>query len=509
MRVWIAAAAVALAIPTVASAGTVFLLDGRGWGHGVGMSQWGAEGYARHGYDYTRILAHYYPGTHVGIAQPREVRVLLVQAKPSVRIGSTAPFLVVDARGRKLHLPPRAVVINKRFMLQHIHLVQPLRFVAGASPLQVDLAAYRGDVVVKAKPDGLMAINVLPLDRYLRGVVPWEAPKGWRVETYEAQAVAARSYTLATLHPGEDFDLYPDQRSQMYGGVAAERTETNLAIGATAGQVLVWRDRIVAAYYFSSSGGRTSSVHDAWPRSHQVPYLVSVPDPYDYLSPHHVWPTEVLSAAKVASVLGVEGVRDIQVLHNSSGRARAVRVLTAHGWRVFGGAVVRTKFHLGSTDFDLHAMELDDPGRASYGQTVHVTGFVRGLGRARLQQLTAAGWVTLRHLHVTPAGRFDIPLRAAQTTELRLAYNGLAGEPVGLQVSPRVLVSAKGARLRAQVRPALPLQVERLTNRRWRAVASARGVFDRTLRPGSYRVTVRESARYAGQVSAPVAVHSA
>jgi stage II sporulation protein D len=509
MRVWIAVAAAALAIPAAASGGTVFLLDGRGWGHGVGMSQWGAEGYARHGFDYKQILAHYYPDTQVGIAQPREVRVLLVQSKPSVRIGSTAPFMVVDARGRKLHLPARAVVIDRRFMLRHLRLAQPLRFVAGAHPLEVDLAAYRGDVVVKAKPDGLMAVNVLPLDRYLRGVVPWEAPKGWREATYEAQAVAARSYTLATLKPNEDFDLYPDARSQMYGGVAAEREETNLAIGATAGQVLVWHDRIVPGYYFSSSGGRTSSVHDAWPRAAQVPYLVSVKDPYDYISPHHVWPTQILSAAKVASVLGVSGVRDIQVVYNSSGRARAVRVLTARGWRQFSGDTVRTKFDLGSMDFDLHAMEIDDPGRALFGQRVQVTGFVRGLGRARLQQLTEAGWVTVRHVRVAPTGRFDLSLRAVQTTEFRLAYNGLAGDPVALQVAPRVLVSADGARLRARVSPALPLRVERLTNRHWRAVASARGVFDHSLRPGSYRVTVRGSARYAGEISAPVAVHSA
>jgi stage II sporulation protein D len=509
MRVWIAAAAAALAIPAVASAGTVFLLDGRGWGHGVGMSQWGAEGYARHGFDYKRILAHYYPETHVGIAEPREVRILLVESKPSVRIGSTAPFMVIDARGRKLHLPARAVVVDKRFMLQHVRLARPLRFVAGAQPLEVDLAAYRGDVVVKAKPDGLMAINVLPLDRYLRGVVPWEAPTGWHEQTYEAQAVAARSYTLATLKPGQDFDLYPDARSQMYGGVAAERMETNLAIGATAGQVLVWRDRIVPGYYFSSSGGRTSSVHDAWPRAHQVPYLVSVSDPYDYLSPHHVWPTQVLSEAKLASTLGVSGVRDIQVLYNSSGRARAVRVLTAHGWRQLAGATVRTKFDLGSMDFDLHAMEIDDPGRALFGQAVHVTGFIRGLGRARLQQLTDGGWVTVRHVRVSPSGRFALTLRAMQTTEFRLAYNGLAGDPVRLQVAPRVLVSADGARLRARVSPALPLRVERLTNRQWRTVASGHGVFDRSLRPGSYRVTVRGTSRFADETSAPVAVHSA
>ena len=510
MRVWVAAAVVALVIPAAASAGTVFLLDGRGWGHGVGMSQWGAEGYARHGYDYERILAHYYPHTHVAIAQPREVRVLLSEAQHSVRIGSAAPFVVVDARGHRLHLPPRAVVVDRRFLLRHQRLRQPIRFEPGAQPLQVDLLGYRGNVVVKAKPDGLMVVNVLPLDRYLRGVVPWEAPKGWHEQTYEAQAVAARSYTLATLHPGEDFDLYPDQRSQMYGGITAERPETNVAIGATAGRVLVWQDRIIAAYYFSSSGGRTSSVHDAWPKAHQVPYLVSVRDPYDYLSPHHVWPTQVLSAGRVAAALGVSGVRDVEIVRNSSGRARAVRVLTSRGWRTFRGATIRAKFHLGSTDFDLRALRLDDPGRVLYGATVDVTGFVRGLGKARLQQLTPVGWKTVRHLRVAPDGRFVARLKAAASTEFRLAYNGLAGDPVGLQVAPRVLVHASGSRLQVTVRPALPLRVERLSHRRWLAVAaSSAGVFDRALEPGRYRVAVRGARGYVAQISQPVALRSA
>jgi stage II sporulation protein D len=508
VNVCIAAALAALVLPATAAAGTVFLLDGRGWGHGVGMSQWGAEGYARHGYGYRQILAHYYPHTHIGIATPRDVRVLLEQGKDAVRIGSAAPFVAVDATGRTLHLPARSVVIDRRFLLRHLKLRQPVRFEPGAQPLQVDFAGYRGDVVVKAKPDGLMVVNVLPLDRYLRGVVPWEAPTGWHEQTYEAQAVAARSYTLATLKPGEDFDLFPDERSQMYGGIRAERTETNLAIGATAGQVLVWDDRIIPAYYFSSSGGRTSSIHDAWPRAQQVPYLVSVRDPYDYLSPHHVWPAKVLTAARVASALGLSSVLDIEVVHNSSGRARAVRVRTPSGWRVFPGGVIRDKFHLGSTDFDLHALSLDEPDRALFGSRVELTGFVRGLGRARLQQLTQAGWVTVRHLHVAPDGRFAIGVRAATSTEFRLAYNGVAGDPVGLQVAPRVMVSADGSRLRARVSPALPLQVQRLSHREWRPVARSRGVFDRTLRPGSYRIAVLASGGYVPQISQPVALRA-
>ena len=149
MRVWLAALVAALALPAGASAGTVFLLDGRGWGHGVGMSQWGAEGYARHGYAYRRILAHYYPGTTLATGQPRQVRVLLLRGAGSVSVGSAAPFVVVDARGRKLHLPARSVVVDRRFTLRHKELRQPLRFQPGAQPLQVDFAGYRGDVVVK------------------------------------------------------------------------------------------------------------------------------------------------------------------------------------------------------------------------------------------------------------------------------------------------------------------------------------------------------------------------
>jgi stage II sporulation protein D len=487
----------------------VFLLDGRGWGHGVGMSQWGAEGYARHGYGYRQILGHYYPQTHLGLAGPRDVRVLLVEPQGAVRVGSSAPFLAVDAMGRKVHLPAGSVVLDRQLVLRHRHVRQPLRFEAGAQPLRVAGAAYRGSVVVKVKPDGLMAVNVLPLDRYLRGVVPWEVPVGWQTQTYEAQAVAARSYTLATLHPNEDFDLYPDQRSQMYGGVAAERDATNLAVGATAGQVLVWRDRIIPAFYFSTSGGRTSSVHDAWPRAHQVPYLVSVTDPYDYLSPHHVWPTVALPATRVARVLHVSGVTDMQVVENSSGRAKAVRVRTGGGWKRFPGQLIRKKFKLGSTDFVVHVMRLDEPGtRALYGSHVRVGGWVRGLGRARLEALADGAWRTVRLVRPSARGRFSVSLPAVRSTQLRLAYNNVAGDAVALRVAPRVLLQAEGTKLHVFVAPRLPLQVQRLSRDRWKPVARSTGTFDGALRPGSYRVEVLGGVSYVSSISKPVALRT-
>ena len=495
----------ALALPGLAHAGTVFLLDGRGWGHGVGMSQWGAEGYARHGYGYRQILAHYYPHTHIDPARPRTVRVLLRENQSKLRIGSASPFLVVDARGHKVHLRPGTLTVRRGFE----QLTFPLRFEPGAQPLRIGGAGYRGDVVVKAKTGGLMAVNLLPLDRYLRGVVPWEVPVAWHAQTYEAQAVAARSYTLAMLKPGKDFDLFPDDRSQMYGGIRAERAETNLAIGATAGQVLLWGDEIIPAYYFSTSGGKTSSIHDAWPRMQQVPYLVSVADPYDYISPHHVWPTTVLTPARIATVLRLSDVRDLRVVRNSSGRAQAVRALTSRGWTQIAGQVIRTKFKLGSTDFEIHALTLDDVSSgAVYGDRVRVHGWVRGLGRARLQELTDRGWQTVRHIRPAASGRFVVSVPAMRSTQLRLAYNGVAGDAVPLQVAPRVSVSASGGTLHAIVSPRLPLQVQRLTRSHWRRVASSQGVFDRPLRPGSYRVQVLGGSAYAPTVTRPVAVRA-
>src|SRR6202161_3441598 len=107
------------------------------------------------------------------------------------------------------------------------------------------------------------------------------------MQAYEAQAVAARSYALATLKPGQPFDLYADNRSQMYGGVAAETPATNDAVAVTAGQVLTYDGQIIVAYYDSNSGGRTAPVQDVFPGDAPEPYLVSVSDPYASLAPDH------------------------------------------------------------------------------------------------------------------------------------------------------------------------------------------------------------------------------
>jgi hypothetical protein len=89
-----------------------------------------------------------------------------------------------------------------------------------------------------------------------------------------------------------------------------------------------------------------------------------------------------------------------------------------------------------------------------------------------------------------------------------LAYNSVAGDAVSMQVVPRVSLSSRNGDLHAHVSPSLPMQVQRLTNSRWRLVASSRGVFNRSLRPGSYRVEVAGGTAYASTVTRPVAVRT-
>jgi stage II sporulation protein D len=265
---------------------------------------------------------------------------------------------------------------------------------------------------------------VLPLDRYLRGVVPWEVPDGWHSAAYEAQAVAARSYTLATLKPQADFDLYPDDRSQMYGGIRAETTHTNLAIGATAGQVLTYGGHVITAYYSSTSGGRTAAVQDGFPGQPPVPYLVSVPDPYDVISPHDRWPTRRVSPAWLGKKLGLRGVNDALATYDGSGRVAGLRLHAAGGWHAFSGIELRRKLNLRSTYFRLGALSLETPARRTLlSGKVQVRGFVRELHGVQLERQSPDGaWRAVGYVH----GRFALTLRAKGPLHLRLFAEGVA-----------------------------------------------------------------------------------
>lgn len=139
---------------------------------------------------------------------------------------------------------------------------------------------YRGHFMLINDGIGLTVINDIPLEDYLRGVVPSEMPSSWEHEAHKAQAIAARSYAMANKGKRSKYgyDLKDTPEDQAYGGASAETVKTNEAVMETEGIVLVYNHKIIPAYYSASAGGRTVSSGQAWTKD--LAFLKSVPS-YD------------------------------------------------------------------------------------------------------------------------------------------------------------------------------------------------------------------------------------
>src|SRR5580765_2658518 len=401
-----------------------FVVTAHGWGHGVGMSQYGAYGYAQHGVGYEKIVAHYFPGTELGDAPVSKVRVLLTSGVGTLPIGSAADFRVKDATGAvhsvtagKYTLTP-ALKLKVDGAAAAKALPGPLLFQPGTSPLQLK-HLYRGSVQVDVVSGKLRAINFVGLEQYLYGVVPSEMPFSWAPEALKAQAVVARSYALATRRTGA-FDLYPDTRSQVYLGIEHEKPSTTAAVDATAGQVVLYEGQVAKTFFFSTSGGRTASAEDVWGES--VPYLVSVPDPYDSISPHHTWGPVAFTGATLAKRLKMKGrIMDVQTELNSSGRVKTLTVVGSQGTLTMPGASVRQRLGVQSTWFTVGVLSLSAPSTTVvYGSRTQLAGVARGLSDPMLQQLAGTAWKDVGTVKPAKDGTVSLTIKPTVTTRYRL-----------------------------------------------------------------------------------------
>jgi len=458
------AAAFLTAAPATASrytaptgSGALFLVSGHGWGHGVGMSQYGADGYAQHGWTYDQILAHYYPGTTLAQAPVATIRVLLADGRKTLAISSGQPMLVTDGLGGVHTLAAGTAKLGPGLLLPvdgvpAQPLTPPLTFAPAAGSTLTLGRAYRGQIEVDVVAGKLRAIDVVGLEQYLDGVVPEEMPFTWPRDALKAQAVAARSYALATRRTGAGFDVYADARSQLYLGVAAEKAATNAAVAATAGQVLDYGTRIATTYFSSTSGGETESAVDAW-GGKNVPYLISVPDPYDSISPYHDWGPVPVTARTLEHELGIAGkIVDVATTPNASGRAATVELSSlqpgdpAPALTTVQGTTVRTKLGLRSTWFTVGVLTLlapASPAPVPYGSTVKLTGLVRGVtGVVVERRSTQLPWQTLTSATPDAAGAITLVTRPTITTDYRLATPDAAAAFVRIRVAPRVRIAA-------------------------------------------------------------------
>jgi stage II sporulation protein D len=503
-----------------------FLISGHGWGHGVGMSQYGAQGYAQKGFTYDQILAHYYPGTELGSAPLNRIRVLLANTA-SVTVSSLGDVKLKDAAGTTATLPAGSWTLGAGLKLklpdaqQAEALVSPVTLTPTSAPLFFK-RPYRGTFTLSSDGKKLTLVDTLGLEPYLYGVVPSEMPSTWLPDALGAQAVVARSYALAMRKTTGLFDVYGDTRSQVYGGVLAEKPTSSAAVDATAGEVLLYEGKVAATYFCSTSGGKTAAIADVW-NSQPVPYLVSVPDPYDTISPYHDWGPLSFTAPQLRTALKVPGrLLDVQTTLNASGRVSAVDAIGDKGEVSVGADAVRSALGLRSTWFRVGVLALDPlPSKSVvYATTVTLTGLGRGLSDLKLEQQAfgTSAWTPVGAVKAAPDGSVTIPTKAAAPVSFRLTSGGKPSGTAKLVVAPviKLKVPTSPTGLSGTVRPLLTgaaVQVQRLNGAgAWTNVATTTlddtGAFATTftVAPGTYRARVAAGKGWAVAFSAELQV---
>lgn len=309
-----------------------FTIRGGGYGHGIGLSQYGAQGFALKGWAYDDIVTHYYKGTTIATAAKNpDVKVQLAAdgaAQADWTIRAVDATLTVRSGSVTRSYPK-----NTDYVFTYDGTTVFQKTPAGST-----VATWAGDVVcdpigadslfqVKdpSGPSGfgwvrwhgsahmirrtgkvLQLLNVVSMKHYLYGVVPRESPASWEAEALKAQAVVAHSY--AKVHVDNNDDGVRDSESalacttsdQVYGGHSRltqgvvemhEQSSTNDAVDAVYGKLVKYGSKIVQTFFFSSSGGFTANIEDSWGYSTPQPYYTGVDDPYEDVagSPYTSW----------------------------------------------------------------------------------------------------------------------------------------------------------------------------------------------------------------------------
>jgi stage II sporulation protein D len=485
-----ATAVAALAVVPAADGASRLVIKGAGFGHGVGMSQYGAFGFAKEGRKYDAILGHYYSGTKLSTLDAEPVTRVLLQSGISSRFSGA----VGVAGGRKLN--PNSTYRVRRTS-KGMALVSssgrtmstytpPMRVLApsggavrllGSAANGVSSGRYRGALEFRpGAAGGVVAINAVSLEDYVRGVVSAESPSSWPIEALKAQAVAARTYAITTNKPGDGFEHYADIRSQVYRGVAAEFPSTDRAVAETTRQIVTADGKPVVTYFFSTSGGRTEAVEHSFLGAEPQSHLKSVEDPFDKTSPKHRWTRRLTMSTAKARLGGlVKGeFRRIKVIkRGDSPRVVRAQVIGSRGTTTTTGPELRRRLRLDDTWASFTVISSNgkkapkdapaptppaapapevggDPGSGGVAPTARAAGLFGGAQRAhsygrisgsiqpaepgswlRVERRAKGRWVLVAEAVVGKRGRYSASVPRAGS--YRVVHAGMAGPTVRLK----------------------------------------------------------------------------
>ena len=301
--------------------------------------------------------------------------------------------------------------------------------------------SYRGSLVLHQARGGLAVVNELALDDYVQGVVPGEMPANWHPEALKSQAVAARSYAVSSPPRSKIYDHLPDTRSQVYTGVSGEQPESTAAVQATSRQVLTYRGDPITAFFFSTSGGRTENAENSFVDSGPQPYLVSVRDPYDRISPRHRSELRYSGremARRLRSRTAGRFVRVQVTKRGVSPRIVRARIVGTKGAAPIDGGRLRTLLDLPDTWASFYKV-------VSWGGRGRIAGWFepRRSGRVVVERRVRGRWRRAARAPVSFTGDFSVRVRR------RGVYRVRAGKVTG----PAVRSARRGAAGRARNSP--------------------------------------------------------
>jgi stage II sporulation protein D len=292
-----------------------------------------------------------------------KIKVGIILNTSSFTVGSSDDFFISDASNKKLRFTKDTVeasCFEEGISIKKHLLSLPLKIESSNGIIFVNSKQYRGYLTIIKSENKINIINVLPIEDYIKGVLPKEVAINWSIEALKSQAVISRTYAITNLnrHSVQGFDICSTVHCQVYDGVGVEANSCNKAVLETQRKILSYNGKFVQAVFHANCGGHTEDPKYIWNWKDTPPYLRGVKCDYCAAAPYAKWEKtldesfirEQLSDNKIGKIksIKIEGktfagaAKELKIIH-SKGEV----TLNAYQFRLAVGAG-----HIKSHTFD-------------------------------------------------------------------------------------------------------------------------------------------------------------
>jgi stage II sporulation protein D len=326
-----------------------------------------------------------------GMNKTVEVRILIEKQIKELKIKTeNKVFVISDKQDEKYLLLEdseyEVIPSNNGLMINDIRFSSPI-FLETVNPfgyIVLNGKRYQGRIKIKNSNGLIDVIEHIGLESYIIGVLGPEMGTTWPIEALKAQAVSARTYTLASLNKNYEYDLTNTVYDQVYNGHQTISPAIIAAVNQTRGEILTYKGKVFFAYYHANSGGHTTSPSATWNSDSIIPPLRGVKDPYFKYSPNAYWECYVPSSDIIkfllpyaASKKNISKIKEIRVLSKDRSQ-RAIKLLISTDAGKFKVDISNLRKHIGT--FDLKSTLITRIEKLKNGFKFYGRGWGHGVG---------------------------------------------------------------------------------------------------------------------------------